>query len=356
MTGMAGTGAAGEDRGGEVTIPGAGGGPERPPQPERAANAGPAAEDEVTEWIGAAGPAAGPGPAPPAPAEPEGPWWPGARVAACTVVAGLVIGALAAVAFRHYASLPGGDAVASRQAAVRDEAASWIAQQVSRDATVSCDQVMCAALRARGFPAGDLFALGPASEGPADAGADVVVETPAVRALFGRSLDAAWAPAILASLGSRSYRITIRVIAPHGVTVYQALLDAGLAARKTAGTALLGNPRVTVRPAAAAQLAAGLVDLRLLHALAALARHQPVGIAGFGAGGPGASADIPLRFADLALDGQAAHLSRAAYLRSLRASLSTMSAAFHLMPVTAVAPRHGPPALRVQVTAPSPLG
>jgi len=33
---------------------------------------------------------------------PPGPWWPGVRVTACTVVAGLVIGVLAALAYRHY--------------------------------------------------------------------------------------------------------------------------------------------------------------------------------------------------------------------------------------------------------------
>src|SRR5689334_1760221 len=96
---------ADHDRGGEVTIPGAGGGPGRPALPARAVNAGPAAEDDLTEWLGEVSPAAtgstsasknGSSPAP------SGPWWPGARVTACTVVAGLVIGVLAAMAFRHY--------------------------------------------------------------------------------------------------------------------------------------------------------------------------------------------------------------------------------------------------------------
>jgi hypothetical protein len=40
----------------------------------------------------------------------------------------------------------------------------------------------------------------------------------------------------------------------------------------------------------------------------------------------------------------------------VRASLSTMSTAFQLTPVTTVTPPHGSPVLRVQVTAPSPLG
>jgi hypothetical protein len=351
------TGMADHDRGGEVTIPGAGGGPVRPAPPARAANAGPAAEDDVTEWLGDVGseatadtPASGNGSLP---APPE-PWWPGARLTAWAVVAGLVVGVLAAVAFRHYPRPSGDSAAASRQAAVRDEAARWVAQQVGRDAVVSCDRVMCAALRADGLPARELMPLGPVSPDPN--GSDVVVETPAVRALFGSSLDAAWAPAVLASFGSAADRVTVRVIAPHGVAVYDLLLKADQATRQTAGAALLKDPRISCSSPARAQLAGGLVDSRLLAALAALARHQPISIAAFGDPGPGASAGLPLRFADLAEDDQAAHLPRAAYVRSVRARLGTMSAAFQLTPVTTVVPPHGSPVLRVQVTAPSPLG
>jgi hypothetical protein len=345
---------ADHDRGGEVTIPGAGGRPERPAPPVRAANAGPVAEDEVTEWLGAIGTEpARPEPVQPEPAEPAGPWWPGTRVTACTVVFSLVIGVLAALSFRHY-TRPAEDGAASRQAAVRAEAARWVAQQVGREATVSCDRVMCAALTAHGFPGGRLMTLGPTSAPPS--GSVVVVETPAVRALFGSSLDAAWAPAVLASFGSATDRIAVRVIAPHGVAVYQVLLRADLAARKRAGAALLHDPRVTVPSAAAAQLVGGLVDSRLLAALAALARHQPVSIVGFGNDGPGASPGIPLRVADLAEDDRAARRSGTTYIRSARAYLSTVRAAFHLTPVTTVTPPHGPAALRVQVTAPSPLG
>lgn len=273
---------------------------------------------------------------------------------ACTVVVSLVIGVLAAVAFRHYARPAGYGGAATQRATVRDEAARWVARQVGRDATVSCDRVMCAALAADGFPGGRLLTLGPTSDPPN--GTDVVVETPAVRALFGSSLDAAWAPAVLASFGSAADLIAVRVIAPHGVAVYQVLLRSGLAARMRAGAALLHDPRVTVPPAAAAQLAGGLVDSRLLSALSALARHQPISIAGFGNDGPGASKGIPLRVADLAEDDPAARRSGTAYVRSARAYLSTVSAAFHLTPVATVRPPHGPPALRVQVTAPSPLG
>ena len=74
----------------------------------------------------------------------------------------------------------------------------------------------------------------------------------------------------------------------------------------------------------------------------------------FGSAGPGVSAGLPLRFADLAGNDQAAHLTRTAYVRALRAHLNTITARFGLIPVTTVVPPYGPPVLRVQVTAPSP--
>jgi hypothetical protein len=357
LTGMANISKTGEDRGGDVTLPGAGGGPDRPVAPERTANAGPVAEDEVTEWFSAVapgragtGPATGDDPGLTAP----GSWWPGTRVTACAVLAGLVIGALAATGVRHY-SRPSADAVAaSRQAAIRDEAASWVTQQVSRQVRVSCDPAVCAALRTHGFPARDLLTLGPASRSAAITA--VVVETSVVRQLFGTSLDAAWAPDVLASFGSGADRITVRVIAPHGAAAYQVLLRTGLAAREKAGAALLRDPRVTIPAAAAGQLDSGLVDSRLLRVLAALARRQPISILGFGTAGPGVSAGLPLRFADLAENDPAAHLTRTAYLSSLRAHLNTMRTTFGLTPVTTVVPPYGPSVLRVQVTAPSPPG
>jgi hypothetical protein len=354
--------------GGEVTTPsvktgitldrpGRGAGSDRAAQPVRVPNAGPVAEDEVTEWFGAAapgpagtGPAAGDDPGLTAP----GSWWPGTMVTAGAVLAGLVIGALTAAGVRHY-SRPSADAVAaSRQAAIRDQAASWVTRQVSRQVRVSCDPAVCAALRARGFPARDLLTLGPASRSAATTA--VVVETSVVRQLFGTSLDAAWAPDVLASFGSGADGITVRVIAPHGAAAYQVLLGTGLAAREKAGAALLRDRRVTIPAAAAGQLDSGLVDSRLLRALAALARRQPISIAGFGTTGPGASAGLPLRFADLAENDPAAHLTRTAYLRSVCAHLDTMRARFGLTAVTTVLPPYGPRVLRVEVTAPGPPG
>jgi hypothetical protein len=184
----------------------------------------------------------------------------------------------------------------------------------------------------------------------------VVVETSVVRQLFGSSLDAAWAPDALATFGSGADRITVRVIAPNGAAAYQVLLRNGQVTREKAAVALLRNPRIEILAGAAGQLDAGLVDSRLLLALTALARQHPISIVGFGNAGPGVSAGLPLRFADLAQNDPAAHLTRTAYVSSVRAYLDMVRDRYGLTPVTAVAPPYGPSVLRVQVTAPSPPG
>jgi hypothetical protein len=347
--------------------------PRRAAEPGRATFTAPVVEDEVTEWFGTAGessPAAGlprgVEAAPPAGSLPltgppvtaaRSPGKPGPALTALVVLVALAVGSLAALVGRHVTGSAGNSAAsaaAARQEAARDQAAAWIAQQVSRDVIVSCDPVMCHALTAYGFPARDLLVLGPTSPDQVTAG--VVAETAAVQGLFGSSLATAWAPAVLASFGSGPARITIRVIAPHGAAAYQTALSADLTARKAAGAALLKDQRITVPPPAAGQLAAGLVDRRLLLALAALSGHQPVTLVQFGNTGPGASAGVPLRFVDLAASDPAAHLSRVAYLRSVRAYLSTVNVSFRPATMTSVVLADGQPALRVEVSAPSPLG
>jgi hypothetical protein len=334
--------------------------PARTPSPE------PVVEDEITEWLGPAGdtkPAAGtPGSTPetahgadePADLHTPGRFW---AWIALPVVAALIIGSLAVVVVRHFTGSPGNGAVsvlARQEAAARDEAAAWIAQEVSPDAIVASDPVMCHALAAYGFPSHGLLVLGPTSPDPVTAG--VVVETTAVQGLFGSSLATAWAPEVLASFGSGPAAITVRVMASHGAAAYQTALGSDLADRKNAGSGLLTDPRITVPASASGQLTGGLVDARLLLALTGLARHEPITVVEFGNTGPGASAGVPLRFVDLAENDQAAHLSRTAYLRSVRAYLSTLNASIRPASMTTVVLADGQAVLRVEVTAPSPLG
>src|SRR6185312_1411970 len=213
---------------------------------------------------------------------------------------------------------------------------------------------MCAALRAHGFPSRELLALGSTSEVPVRSA--VVVETPTVLSLFGSSLASAWARTVLASFGSGPSLVTVRVIAPNGAAAYQAKLSTDLADRKTAGAALLNAPQISVPALAGAQLTAGAVDSRLLEALAFVAGHQPISIVQFGNPGPGASAGVPLRYVDLAERDRTRNLSSAAYVRSLRAYLSTADVTFRPDIMTTAVLADGQQVLRVEVSAPSPLG
>jgi hypothetical protein len=280
-----------------------------------------------------------------------------ARLLALAVITLVAVSALAIAAVKHFAHSPSSAKppsafVPRQEAADRQQAAVWVAQQVSQDVTVSCDKVMCAALAARGFPSRDLVVLGPAMSDPVPS--VVVVDTAAVRDMFGTSLATAWAPAVLASFGTGTAEITVRVVAPHGAGAYQKALDGDLAIRKRFGAALLNDAQITLSTAARNQLAAGQVDSRLPVALASVAAHQPIYILSFGNIGPGASAGIPLRFADLAGNNQAAHMSSSAYARAVRASLSAVNAP--LRPVrTVTAQEEGRTVLRVEFTAPTPL-
>jgi hypothetical protein len=310
----------------------------------------PGPEDDVTGWPGSA--ARPRGAAGPAAAVRAGQGKPRRRARARLVALGLataVAGSLAAVAVEHFSRSPAASAAVAR----REAAAAWVAGQVSRDVTVSCDAVMCAALKAHGFPAGQLVMLGPTSPDPVPS--VLVVETAAVRGLFGSHPAITWAPAILASFGSGTAAITVRVVAPHGVAAYQTALNADLAARKTSGAALLKYPRITVSATVRSQLVAGQVDSRLLLALALLAGREPVDIVRFGNPGPGASPGVPLRFADLAESVPAAHLGRAAYARAVWAVLGGVDAPARPARVV-YGPVQGQAVLRVEFTAPSPLG
>jgi hypothetical protein len=259
----------------------------------------------------------------------------------------IVIGSLTAVGVDHFFS------DTPSPATVRAQAAVWVAEQVSPDVTVSCDAVMCAALQAHGFPVSKLVVLGPTSPDPVSSA--LVVETAAVRKLFGSNLAVAWAPAVLASFGSGAGAITVRVVAPDGPAAYQAALNADLANRRTSGAALLHDSQVAVSATARRQLLAGEVDLRLLLALAAVAGQEPMDIVRFGSLGPGASPSVPLGFADLAESIPAAHMDTAAYVRAVWAILDGDDAS--IRPERAISgPVQGQAILRVEFASPSPLG
>jgi hypothetical protein len=144
--------------------------------------------------------------------------------------------------------------------ATSNQAAVWVAAQVSRSAVVSCDPAMCQALRAHGFPDSGLLVLQPGRARPGES--QVIVATATVRREFGGRLAAVYAPAVIASFGSGNARIDIRQVAPNGAAAYQSALKADLQQRKMAEAPLAGSLQIVVSNKARAQLLAGQVDSR----------------------------------------------------------------------------------------------
>jgi hypothetical protein len=243
---------------------------------------------------------------------------------------------------------------ASTEAAVRDRAAAWVVTQVSPDVQVSCDQVMCQALEAHGMPATALIVLRPGGTGPLRSA--VIVATAAVRSMVGSGLLIDDAPAAIASFGSGSGQISIRVVTPGGTAAYSTTLRSDIATRKDAGTSLLQNPRITVSTRARPQLADGQVDSRLMLTIAIMASKWPMSIVAFGDIGPGASPGVPFRSVDLVPVTSAAGPQLAVLLRQMSAFLHTSPGSYPASHVSTVKIAGGRDALRIEFAAPSPPG
>jgi hypothetical protein len=234
----------------------------------------------------------------------------------------------------------------AQAAEVRDQAAAWVARQISAGAILACDPAMCSALVRYGIPAANLLVLGPGASDPL--GSAVVLATAAVRSMFGSRLVTVYAPQTLASFGTGQTRIDVRAIAPDGAAAYRTELAADLRARRAAGAQLLTNPRIIAPPAARTELANGEVDARLLLTLAAMAVSGPVRVLAFGDQGPGASMGTPLRSAEIV----ASAASAQALLAFVRAQRSPyLAAQSGLSPGPA-----GQTVLTIAFAAPSPLG
>jgi len=256
--------------------------------------------------------------------------------------------AVASPAAHHYRTGP------TTEAAVRDRAANWVANQVSPTTTVSCDRVMCQTLKARGVPAASVLELRPGKADRLRSG--VIVVTSTVRTTVESRHITVDAPVAIASFGSGNMRIDIREIAPQGAAAYSSALRADIRARKLGGTLLLDSPLVTMSATARRQLAAGQVDARLLVVIVSLAAHRPVSIVAFGDLPPGASPGIPLRSADLSAAAGTTGLKSAADLRWMSDFLRTQRGRYRAAHITMVRLAGGRNVLRIEFPAPSPFG
>jgi len=191
---------------------------------------------------------------------------------------------------------PGADAL-QLAAVARERASAWIVREVASDIVVGCDLEMCDELEESGLPAARLLPLQPSAPDPL--GAQLVVATPVIRNQFGTRLVTVYAPLVIASFGSGAERVDVRYIAPDGSKAFEAQLATYRGNRITAGRQLLGNQHVQASSAARGELLAGQVDPRLLVTLSTLADLMPLQLIAFEDLSPGASADVPLRGAEL---------------------------------------------------------
>jgi hypothetical protein len=239
-------------------------------------------------------------------------------------------------------------------AANRQAAATWVAAQVSHSVVVSCDPVMCAALQADGFPAGDLLSLSASANDPL--GSAVVVSTTALRNQFGSRLPDVYAPVVLAAFGTGPARVDVRVEAPDGGQAYLVTQRADQLARQASGQQLLANKNLHVSAAAGEEIAAGNLDTRLLITLATLAAQvHRVNVIAVGDSGPGASAGVPLRMVELSMLVEPGHPGQnAAYLKAVLAFLKAQRSPF--LASVSVLRQGGDNVVQVEFAAPSPLG
>jgi hypothetical protein len=236
---------------------------------------------------------------------------------------------------------------------VLPSALDWILGQVSRAAVVSCDLQVCTALVRAGFPSANLLTLGPGSNDPL--GSALVVATGPIRAHFGSRLASVYAPATIASFGSGTARIDIRLVYPGGAAGYGAVQRTALRARKAADAQLLANSQIAASDTARAQLLSGDVDPRLPQLLAIMAESHPVHIVDFINQSPGGGPASLLRSVDMATVDSTAHLAHAAYLGWMQAFIDAQRAQYHPASVRQVTPRTGQTVLRIGYGAPSPL-
>jgi len=240
----------------------------------------------------------------------------------------------------------------------RDLAAAWVAQQVSRTAVVSCDPIMCGALKSHGVPANGLDWIEPSTTSPLASA--VIVATAAVRAQFGNLLSSVYAPGVIARFGSGQIQIDIREVAPHGAAAYRSALHADLMDRKASGAGLLGSGRIVTSATARRQLITGQVDSRLIVMMAGLAAVHPIDIVAFGNVAPGGDLTMPLRFAEVTQPGPGhpavSRSASPAFVRSIVAFVRGQPAGLGVAQTQTVRLPGGLTVLRIQFGAPSPLG
>jgi hypothetical protein len=184
-----------------------------------------------------------------------------------------------------------------------------------------------------------------------------VVVTAAVKKIVGGRRLTADAPAAIASFGSGSKQISIRVIFPRGAAAYASAQRREIVDRKAAGTSLVLLDSQVARSAAVRQeLRAGQVDSRLILTLGEVASQWPVSIVAFGDRGPGASLGIPFRSADLVITNDKAGPASAGKVDQMSVFVHQLGQFFVGAHIQVVHLARGLDVVRIEFTAPGQFG
>jgi hypothetical protein len=236
-----------------------------------------------------------------------------------------------------------------------DDAATWVAAQVSGTDTVSCDPSACRALETAGFASSELLVLRRGGTAAA-LSSSVIVETPAARADLGAAFNARYAPVVLASFGSGPAQIEVRAVEAKGTAAYQRALATDLDARRLATTELLNSPKVTVAGAPRRQLRAMRVDERLLIMISYLTTLNRVTVVAFGDSGPGAGAKGPLRSAELSIERKSGRPATPAQLEQALTTIRQSLKPYQATIAKIITLGDGRDGLELEYAAPTPLG
>ncbi|MGD0063236.1 MAG: hypothetical protein ABSB76_07335 [Streptosporangiaceae bacterium] len=237
-------------------------------------------------------------------------------------------------------------ALQQQAALYRQEAAKWVADQLSPGVLVSCDQATCDEVQQAGFPAGQLMVLAPTAPDPM--GAAVIIASPAIRSQFGTRLASVYAPQVIAKFGSGPEEVDVRWLFPGGTAAFDAQQATDSKKRIAAGTQVASNQNLHASPAAKAELMAGEIDPDLVTTLGYLCHQTVVQLVAFTDSSPGEGYSVPLRGAEI--------------LAATPGALATISAVFHAQ-LAAFAPIHtvvaknasGLSVVTVTYGAPSPM-
>ena len=207
----------------------------------------------------------------------------------------------------------------------------------------------------RGSPPGTCWSSGPATPDPL--GSDVVVATAAVRSQFGGRLASVYAPGILASFGSGSLRIDVRAVAPTGRRPTRprwpgTWRPAGSSAVSCSATRTCGSPPRPGPPCGPARSTPRLLTILAVLAATSPASTGPVRVSAFGDSGPGASAGMPLRSAQITVPSRAGPARLRAMITFVRAQRPPYLPARALITPGA----GGSAVLSIGFSAPSPAG